>query len=340
MRIFNIMMSRDLGGIQQAYVDYHDALTMQGHEVINITSIFSRINRQSPARHYLPNLAPWCFFSKLYLWLLVVIHKPDIIICHGNRAISFASAHKQKPIPLIGVSHNYSYKYLRKCDYVLTLTQKLKEHLIAHGFDRTRLLSIPNMIKVKLQYKQTTPNNPIIIGSYGRFVAKKGFLHLIEAIQTLKTNGDNVKLLLGGDGPDKYLLIEKIKELQLEDNVIFHGWVDNKENFFQKIDLFCLPSTVEPFGIILLEAMEHSKPIIATKSGGPEEIIRDTIDGLLTPAGSSWDLAGKLYQAIANPIETENMAKSAYSRLNENYNIEVVSIQLSKILGEIKKHEL
>ena len=65
MRIFNVMMSRDLGGIQQAYVDYHNALTMQKHEVINITSVSAQINQQLANNYSLLNLAPWCFLSKL-----------------------------------------------------------------------------------------------------------------------------------------------------------------------------------------------------------------------------------------------------------------------------------
>ena len=82
--------------------------------------------------------------------------------------------------------------------------------------------------------------------------------------------------------------------------------------------------------------MEHSKPIIATKSGGPEEIIHDNIDGLLTKIESSQDLADKLSYAINNHAKAEQLAKSAYARLKENYDIKIVSKQLSEILGAIK----
>jgi glycosyltransferase involved in cell wall biosynthesis len=331
------MMSRDLGGIQQAYIDYNEALTMQKHEVINITSVSAQINKQLLNNYSLPNIAPWCFLSKLYLWILAIIHKPDLIICHGNRAVSFASAYKQKNLCIIGVSHNYSYKHLYKCDYILVLTSKLKEHLIQHGINKQRLLSIPNMTRVMHEYK-TVPiyKSPIIIGSFGRFVHKKGFIYLIEAIKLLKQDDHNVQLLLGGDGPEKNFLVQKTKELELEEDIKFYGWVDDKDIFFQKIDLFCLPSTIEPFGIILLEAMEHSKPIIATKSGGPEEIIRNNLDGLLTEIESSQDLADKLLYAINNHKKTEQLAQSAHARLKENYDIKVVSKKLSEILGAIK----
>jgi glycosyltransferase involved in cell wall biosynthesis len=334
------MMSRDLGGIQQAFIDYHDALTLQKHEVINITSLFALVNGHIKTNYKLPNLAPWCILSKLYFWWLVLIHKPDIIICHGNRAVSFASSFRSKNIPIIGVSHNYSYKHLRKCDYVLTLTEKLKSHLINNGFNAKRLLSIPNMIKITHEFKRKSFKSPLVIGSFGRFVRKKGFDILLEALNLLKKHKIPVKLLLGGDGPEKNNLLQLAKKLGLEKDVTFHGWVNDKDKFFKQIDLFCLPSISEPFGIILLEAMEHSVPIISTKSDGPEEIIRDNIDGLLAEIESSADIAEKLKYAINNQEISANWAKSAYMRLKENYDIQIISDKLSKILEEVKKHEL
>lgn len=332
MRIFNIMMSRDLGGIQQAYLDYNEALLMQNHRVINISSVFAKINNQLNSNHKLFNLSNWCFISKIYLWFLVILYKPDAIICHGNRAISFAVAFKVKKIPIIGVSHNYSYKYLRKCDYVITLTNKLKQHLIDHDFNEEHLFSLPNMVRILHHYQLPEYKSPIVIGSFGRFVVKKGFIYLIEAIAILKQNNHNVKLLLGGDGVEKENLQKKVKELKLENDVIFYGWVNDKKDFFGQIDLFCLPSVIEPFGIILLEAIEHSKPIVSTKSGGPEEIIRNNIDGLLTETESSSDLAEKLQLAITDLQMTQKFTKSAYYNLLENYDIKKLSNKLGKIL--------
>ena len=56
MRVFNIMMSRDLGGIQQAYLDYSEALKMHNHEVINISSMSAKINQLLQSNHTLPNI--------------------------------------------------------------------------------------------------------------------------------------------------------------------------------------------------------------------------------------------------------------------------------------------
>ena len=80
----------------------------------------------------------------------------------------------------------------------------------------------------------------------------------------------------------KFELMQKIvRELDLEKEVEFVGWIKNKREFFDSIDIFCLPSKNEPFGIVLLEAMKYRKPIISTKADGPLEILRDEVDALM-----------------------------------------------------------
>ncbi len=335
MKIFNVMMSRDLGGVQQAFLDYDEALTIENHQVINITSVKAKINTEINENYTLLNIASWCLVSKIYLKILVAKHNPDLIICHGNRAIIFANAFKDKRIPVIGVSHNYSYKHLKKCDYVITLTKKLKEHLIKQGLETKKLLSVPNMIRISHNYGKRPYNSPVVIGSFGRFVDKKGFKYLIEAIHLLKQRNCKVRIIIGGDGKNKKLLTRQIQKLGLKKEVILVGWIKNKTSFFKQIDIFCLPSITEPFGIILLEAMEHSKPVISTKSGGPEEIVRDMVDGLLVEVESVKDIADKLQMVIRNEIWGHDLAYSAYQRIKKNYSIDLVAKKLSNILGQL-----
>jgi len=339
MRIFNIMMSRDLGGIQQVYIDYSEALRMQSHEVINISSIGAEINNLLNNDYALPNIMPRCIISKIYLQSLIAKHEPDTIICHGNRAISFSTAFSflcKRKIPIIGVSHNYSYKYLAGCDYILTLTKKLKQHLIDKGIDKTKLSEIPNMTRVVHDYQPMDYHSPVIIGSFGRFVENKGFKYLIEAISILKENNCNVRLLLGGSGDSESenLLRVQVTRLGLEDCVTFDGWVKDKDEFFKRIDIFCSPSIVEPFGVIPLEAMARSAPIIATKSGGPEETITDGKDGIVVDIKSPKALSDALQRLISDEKLGRSLSKAAYSKVKDYYDIAIVSKKLSDIIRE------
>lgn len=258
MHIFNIMVSRELGGIQQAYVDYYKALHMQGHEVINISSRNAAINIRLKGSIELPNFTSWCFISKLYLWILALIFKPDIIVAHGGRAINFAKAAKPFSVKLIGVAHNYTYKRLKKCDYVIVITEHLRKYMINNGYSAANLFKIPNMLHISKTYKKKEFHQPVIIGSYGRFTEQKGYGYLLKAAALLEKKGYDFKLLLGGGGKDEGKLKALSQELDINHKVDFIGWVEDKDKFFSSIDIFCLPSIEEPFGIVLLEAMEHS----------------------------------------------------------------------------------
>lgn len=331
------MLSRDLGGIQQAFVDYSDALKMQNHKVMNISSLGAKINGHINSNFKLPNLGSFCFISKLFLKLLILVYKPDIVICHGNRAIIFTKAFNTDLTKIVGVAHNYSYKYLKKCDYILTLTNRLKNHLIQHGIPAGKLLQFSNMVRIENHYEARPFHSPITIGTFGRFVEKKGFIYLIDSISILIKKGYYVNLHIGGAGKEAEKLKNRTRELGLEQIVFFDGWIHDKKSFFNKIDIFCLPSIQEPFGIILLEAMQYSKPIVATKSGGPEELLIHGREGLIADIASSEELALNLEKLIKDQNFSMSLSKNAYDKLKEDYDIKILSEKLSAALINIVK---
>ncbi|MGC0372085.1 MAG: hypothetical protein DGJ47_000790 [Rickettsiaceae bacterium] len=340
MRVFNVMLSRDLGGIQQSYVDYNDALVSNSkHDVINIVSCRAEINNALTPNHRILNLGSWCFISKLYFLILFLYYRPKVVICHGNRAIQLCIFAKLLGIKRVGVSHNYNYKSLLKCDYIITLTEDLRKHLSNKGYSLDKTFPYSNIIRIQKDY--CVPNyankNIITIGAFGRLIKGKGFHDLIAAIYLLKKQEAPIKLIIGGDGKEMENLKDQITELGLQEDVILVGWVDDKELFFQKIDIFCLPSHSEAFGIVLLEAMHHSKPIIATKIDGPQEIITDKHNGLLAESKNPNDLAEKILYLIKNPLEAQNISKIAYKDVKNKYSLETASERLSNIMRKINE---
>lgn len=336
MRIFNVMMCRDLGGIQQAFLDYEQALLLEGHEVINITSVNADIHSfiQKPSIK-LPNLTSWCPFSKLHLRFLVGKLKPDAIIVHGGRASNFACSFKVAGIPIIGITHNYSYKRLKKCDYVIALTEDLRKNLIEEGYPQERIHFLSNMIAVDQEYVKKSYRKPIIIGTYGRFVENKGIHHLILAMRQVIDRGIDAKLVIGGNGEEESYLRSLVEDLNLQEIIEFTGWVKDKDQFFQSIDIFCCPSEHEPFGIVILEAMQYSTPIIATKSQGPSEILEDNNDALLAENKSAEDIAARIIYMAENQELAQDLAQQAYLKVNTKYNLPVIAQGLSEFLQKL-----
>jgi glycosyltransferase involved in cell wall biosynthesis len=329
------MLSRQLGGIQQAYLDYSEGLLLEGHEVINISSRNAEINEQLASSIKLPNLTSWCLLSKLYIWVLALIHRPDIIIAHGGRAINFAKGGKPKSVKLIGVAHNYTYRRLRKCDYVIVITEHLRRYMIENGYDASKLYRIPNMLRITKKYQKKEFHKPVVIGSYGRFAEQKGYEYLLEAAALLKQRNYEFKLVLGGGGRAEAKLKSLAKELSIDDRTEFIGWVNDKDKFFEDIDIFCLSSIEEPFGIVLLEAMEYSTPIVSTRCEGPNEIFAAGNDAILADIKSGKDLADKLAELIDNPDVAESIAQLAYHNLVTKYDIKIVAKKLSEIIDQV-----
>ena len=341
------MLSRDLGGIQQAFVDYSDAIKRHGWSVVNVASRGAQIlgTKRVDAAYTVPNFGPLDFISRIYVWYICHLKKPDIIIAHGNRAILFCQWLRGRST-LVGVAHNYNVKYLRKCDYVIAITEHIKHHLTMRGIEVDRILLLPNMIDLENKPKivESSMRAVPVIGAMGRFVKKKGFDVFLSAISILRARGGHFKVMIGGDGEEKQKLHQLRAKLNLEGIVTFTGWIDNKDKFFADIDIFCLPSEHEPFGIIALEAMQRYKPIVSTRSEGPREIITHGRTGLLCDVGCSEDIACKLYKMLADPSYASKLSHNAYLRLVSHYDINVVSRilikHLKKVIYDVQRHKV
>lgn len=334
MKIFNITMNRKLGGVEQAFLDYYSALTLKGHDVVNITSLFAKINNKKISSLKLPNLFPWCILSKIYLKLLILFYRPDLIIVHGGRAVNFAYGTGIRNIPIIGVTHSYSIRHILKCNYIIALDQLLKQHFISSGYPEPQIFIVPNMINTiprkinNFSQKRTE----YVIGALGRLAPEKGFNYLMEAISILRDRKYPVKLLIGGAGPLEIQLKKLTRELNIDKNVEFIGWVHDKENFFKSVDIFCIPSVFETFGIVALEAMSYQVPIVATKTGGASQIFAAGSDALITDTASNQGLADNIAYLIENPLKAQELIDKAYSKVINYYDTRIVADRLSETL--------
>jgi len=335
MRVCNIMLSRIKGGLEQCFLDYQKCLELNNIETIIVTSKKAYINDYVNS-HQLMNFGSWDIFSIYKLKSILSKFNPEIIIAHGDRAIKFAlKARLNTSIKIVGVTHNYKNKLIRYCDYIFATTKHLKSYFSSY-LDHIFLL--PNMTDVTKEYKKPMYHNPIVIGTYGRFVKKKGFHVLLEAANILKESNCDFKVIIGGQGEEAKNLEALCYDLDLNNYVNFVGWINNRDKFFQDIDIFCMPSLHEPFGISLLEAMAHSTPVVATMSEGPSQIIRDNKNGILAQLNNAKDLAAKLKILIENEEFAQNLSYNAYFTVKTSYNIETNSHLLNKHLIRIKSY--
>jgi len=331
MHIINAMFGKGKGGIEQAFVDYSKVLIRLGYETTALIHPDAEIkeiliNENIPFIE-IKNKGVWDIFAVGRLKKAIKDIGADIAICHGNRAINLI--YKAGVCKVIGVAHNYKIKRFGKLETVITVSKKLKR--IVEKLGVKNVFHIPNMIEVmSVPPIRKSFNSPVVIGTMGRFVHKKGFADFINAISILSKEVD-IKVKIAGDGELKEELKQQVKELGL-DNVEFLGWVKNKEKFYNDIDIFCLPSLEEPFGIVMLEAFVNALPIVSTDARGPSEVITSGKDGIIVPKNNPAELADGLKKLVLDENKARELGRQGYITAKENYSVEAVSKRIDEVL--------
>lgn len=112
--------------------------------------------------------------------------------------------------------------------------------------------------------------NTFVFGMVARFSEQKNHLFALDLIKVLKEGGNDVKLLLVGDGELKNEIVKKVKDLSLEDEVVMTGVVNDVHNYLQAMDVVLMPSFNEGLGIALIEAQVNGLHCIVS-TGVPQE---------------------------------------------------------------------
>ncbi len=167
-----------------------------------------------------------------------------------------------------------------------------------------------------------------IIFSLAYLSKRKGFQFLIESIFKIRDKQRDILCLIGGKGPYKAELEDKISELGLQKNVRLLGFIpDSQINlWFNAADIFVLPSLSEGNPTVMFEALGVGLPFVGTKVGGVPEIITSEDYGLLVEPANPQDLAEKILIALDKSWDNKKIKKYAEQFTWENIAKETVEI--------------
>jgi glycosyltransferase involved in cell wall biosynthesis len=203
----------------------------------------------------------------------------DIVHAHVARDYTVvAAAALELPVKVIFTRHllypvrgNPLY---RRVDGWIAPTSQMLAKLAPLRPRRSAL--IPNWVDLnKFIYSPHDAHEPVNIGVLGQISPHKGHEDAIEALRQL---GPGYRLIIAGKGEESY--VARLKEQSRGLPVEFSGFAEFKK-FFETVDILLVPSWEEPFGIVLLESMATGIPVISTSAGGPLDIIRPEVNGLL-----------------------------------------------------------
>jgi glycogen(starch) synthase len=136
----------------------------------------------------------------------------------------------------------------------------------------------------------------------GRVVEKKGFDLLLKAFERVASLHPDLGLVIGGNGPARDRLIAAAASAGLGDRVAFPGTLSRSQVAWalDAASVFVLPSRVEPFGIVVVEALRAGCPTIVSSRGGATEIVRDGVNGIVADPCDTAALAQAIHRALSD----------------------------------------
>jgi len=172
----------------------------------------------------------------------------------------------------------------------------------------------------------------VVIIIVASLTENKGHRILLEAIKQFDKEGDNVQLMIVGDGPLRMKLVEYVHELGISGRVIFTGQRKNVGPFLKASHIFVLPSIHrEGLSIAVIEAMAAGLPVVGTSVGGLPEVIANQFNGFIVKPSDSYELYRALKQLVDDRFLREQMGLLGRKFYEEKFTPAIMNRQLEKL---------
>jgi glycosyltransferase involved in cell wall biosynthesis len=349
LKISLVMTSKGLGGIQQCVVPYSLALRKLGYEiqilVLEKSGIVTQLAENNLDTHVVQLKRGWKLFRYLpNPELKRHIHSfgPDVVV--GFAQLGFFEAERASRslgVPVIthvGTMRIPRLRRFSKADGWLATTPEMKATLAGLGFPGERTFVVPNFLPENSRPRAPRElHAPPLVGSLGRFVPRKGFHVLIEAIALLHHRGTAVQCEIAGGGKTFPELARQIDAHGASSYIRLVGWLDKaaKIEFLQRIDLFVSPSLNEPFGIVYLDAMQVGAPVIATPTVGARYIFSTPGSAEFAPFDDPAALADAIGRVLANEEHRTALGVNAEQIYTARFGLDAGARHLEQALQQM-----
>jgi glycosyltransferase involved in cell wall biosynthesis len=218
--------------------------------------------------------------------------------------------------PYYNIGRFLERKNLRNMKHILAVSKYMKNSLVKnYEIEERKISVVPNGIEIKNQnIKRRFSHNLLLVGNNFQ---TKGVSTLIYATRILKREFPEMKITIVGEDKASGYMKKLAEENGVGKNFNFTGHVDynQMEEHYAKADIFTMPSTIESFGIALLEAMGYGLPLIGTSVGGIPEIIEDKKNGFIIPPKKPRMLADTIRLLFEDEKLRKKMGENSYKRL-------------------------
>lgn len=225
-----------------------------------------------------------------------------------------------------------------KYDSIHTVSQATKDDLVKFG-SKKPIHVIHNTI-MNSSPKSSYSSNQFQFVFVGRLVFYKNLELIINAINIAKKNESKLKLIIIGDGPQRKILEELVKKLELENNVEFKGYLNTeaKTQLIATSNALLFPSLCEGFGLVILEAFAQNIPVIASNLRPMSDIITHKKTGYLLDPYDEKLWAEYILKLAKNQDEAKIIGKNGNELLKTKYNSEQTYEKIMSMYSVVLKN--
>jgi len=318
LRILQVILSRGFAGSERAVVETCNALcgnhdvavaVRRDHRSSGGASICDLLDRRVNVFEL-----PAYWRTRAELGQVFDRWRPDVVHSHLRRGTRYV-AQLRTGVPHIATLHiglNGPH-YLRANGLVCIAEWQMRT--IPRGLFNGQVFHIPNSLvpqpklradrKAELRRAAGAADSDFLIGGVGRLTGGKGFDVLIEAFRRAAL--PESRLVIVGEGSERH----RLEKLAGDAPIKFVGFRHDAKEWFQAFDLFVSPSRREPFGRVIIEALDAGTPIIATDTQGPQDIATHFPLDLVPPSDID-SLVGALRRAQGRPRARVNVDVSEF----------------------------
>lgn len=238
-------------------------------------------------------------------------------------------------------------KMCKKSDKLIAVSRYTANYIInEHQIPTSKVTVIPNSVDIEIFHPEINGKeirerlnllfSPLVL-YVGKLDYHKGIDTLIESFSRVICDIPDAKLLIVGGGPIKKNIENLIDNFGLKESVILVGRVSEEDlpKYYAASNLVVLPSLMEGFGIVLLEAMASGKPCIATNVGGTEDVVVDNETGFIIPPA----YPDSLYKAILTLLLDDNLSiefgNRGRQRVLENFTKENIAEKTLNVYDQV-----
>jgi glycosyltransferase involved in cell wall biosynthesis len=340
------------GGAETVFLDVVQQLQLENYNNLAIIKGAGWVEDQLKSRGVRYQIIkPRGFLSIPYYWQLHrLLKRENAVLVHAHllgSTLTYSILCLLMRLPLVATLHgrvdinpNERFVAIKQwimrlgVDKLVAVSRDLAQYIESRGLFPAKAINViyngidPSRYGVKLKENLRSdlklPADAVLIGSLGNIRPAKSYETLISAVAHL--NVPKLHFIIAGH--QKKDLMEKLSDqmtqLKVTGQIHFIGFYNNTPEFLAQMDLFVLSSSSEGFSIATIEAMASHLPVIATRCGGPEEILEHNVTGILIPVNSPVELANSIQFMVDNPNEALGLAEAGHKHMSNTFSLTVM----------------